>query len=62
VTPTDLLKLYALGSAYGAVFSLNTIGAERARKHPLAAVLTAAVCGLLWPLLLVVDLSGDRRK
>lgn len=62
MTPTDFLILYALASVLGAGFTLKTIGAEEARKHPLAAALTAAVCGFLWPLLLVVDLTGDQRK
>jgi hypothetical protein len=61
MTPTDFLRLYALASLLGAGFTLRTIGAREARKHPLAAALTAAVCGLLWPVLLVADIRPGRR-
>jgi hypothetical protein len=55
VNPEDFGKLYALAALAGAVFTLKTIGAEEARRHPLAAALTAAVCGLLWPALIFFD-------
>lgn len=60
MTPTDFLRLYALAAVLGAGFTLKTIGAKEARRHPLAAALTAVVCGLLWPVLLVFDPKGDR--
>lgn len=57
----SLLRLYACAAVLGAIFTLQVIGAREARKHPLAAALTAAVCGLLWPVLLVYQPWGDRR-
>jgi hypothetical protein len=62
LSPADFLRLYALAGVLGACFTLKTIGAEEVRKHPLAAALTAAVCGLLWPILLIWSPKEDRRE
>lgn len=54
--------VYVAGWLYFGVVTILTIPADEARRHALAVFLTAVVCGLLWPVLMVTDVTGRTRR
>ena len=53
-----LLTVHAVGWTFFFHVALRTLPQEEVRRHATAAFLTALVCGFLWPVLVLKDLTG----
>lgn len=53
-----LATVHVTGWVFFGVLTTQSLPAEEARRHPVLVLITAVVCGFLWPILAYKDLTG----